>query len=109
MWSIVAAALSAVAVLVSGLAVLFAVRANRSERRPSSEGDDLRERVRELSERLESVERSVGEAATQAEVAGTVLLEKGIADEEDLEAARRRFDPASGDEPVPVRGTRTLH
>ncbi len=101
MWTIAASA-------VFGAAAVLALHVARSQQRLSRELRVLRLRLRELSERIGSVERSVGEATTQAEVAGTVLLEKGIADAEELEAARRRFDPAPG-EPAPVRGTRTIH
>jgi hypothetical protein len=101
MWLIAASA-------TCGIAVVFAIQLARSQQRLLREMRALRSRLRSISERVESVERSVGEATTQAEVAGAVLLEKGIADEEELEAARRRSEPNSG-EPVPVRGTRTIH
>jgi hypothetical protein len=54
----------------------------------------LGERVRELSARIAATEQDVVQAVTQAEVAESVLLEKGVADEDDLEAVRRRFDEA---------------
>jgi hypothetical protein len=52
---------------------------------------DVNERVGELAARLEATEHDVAGALARTEVAETVLLEKGLADEEDLEAARRRF------------------
>jgi hypothetical protein len=67
----------------------------------------LREQLRDLSGRLAGTEKSAAEAASHAEVAANVLLEKGLANEEDLEAARRRFD--APEEQQPARGSRTLH
>jgi outer membrane murein-binding lipoprotein Lpp len=69
----------------------------RRERRLASEVRELEERIRELSARVEAAEADVAHAVTQAEIAESLLLEKGIADEEDIEAARRRFD---GGEPA---------
>jgi hypothetical protein len=65
--------------------------------------DGLAERVRELAARVDGTEADVGLAVTKAEIAESVLLDKGVADEEDLEAARRRFD-GEGPEPEYVRG-----
>ncbi len=58
----------------------------------------LSERVKELSARLDAAEQDAQGALARTEVAETVLLDKGLADEEDLEAARRRFgtDAAAG-------------
>jgi hypothetical protein len=50
----------------------------------------LTERADELSARLEAAEHDVAGALARTEIAETVLLDKGLADEEDLEAARRR-------------------
>ncbi len=52
---------------------------------------DLSERLGEVSTRLEAAEHDVAGALARTEVAETVLLDKGLADEDDLEAARRRF------------------
>lgn len=71
-------------------------RSQRRERRQQGEVNGLAERLRELVARVEATEADVSHAITQAEITETLLLEKGLADEEDLEAARRRFD---GDEP----------
>ena len=49
------------------------------------------ERLAELAARLEAAEREIGRAALGAEVAESVLLEKGVADEDDLELARRQL------------------
>jgi hypothetical protein len=58
---------------------------------------ELSNRMAELTTRLQGAEQEVAAAAGRAEVAEAVLLEKGLADEEDLEAARRRFDEAAHD------------
>jgi hypothetical protein len=71
---------------------------HRRERHLSGKMAELTERIRELSARVEAAEADVAHAVTQAEVAESLLLEKGIADEEDIEAARRRFD---GGDPAP--------
>jgi hypothetical protein len=57
----------------------------------------LSERVGELAARLEAAEQDVAGALARTEVAETVLLDKGIADEDDLEAARRRFGEDAAD------------
>lgn len=86
--------MSALIVLVVAAAVLAAgwFRFTRREHRLLGELGELTERVRELSARVEAAEADVAHAVTQAEISETLLLEKGIADEEDIEAARRRFD-----------------
>ena len=66
---------------------------------------ELSARVQELTARLDAAEHDVAAAVGRTEVAETVLLDKGLADEEDLEAARRRFDEASGE----GTGERDLH
>jgi outer membrane murein-binding lipoprotein Lpp len=88
------------AVLSLALALLAAgfTRSQRRERRQQGEVNGLAERVRELAARVEATEADVAHAVTQAEITETLLLEKGLADEDDLEAARRRFD---GDDPGP--------
>jgi hypothetical protein len=91
-----------------GLAVaslLLALQAVLSQRILSEELRATRRQLREVLERLASAERSAGDAFSQAEAAGMVLLEKGLADEEELEAARRREDP----EPAHERDPRRLH
>lgn len=85
--------------LSAALALVAAafVRVQRRERGLRTELSELQERMRELSARVEAAEADVAHAVTQAEVAESLLLDKGIADEEDIEAARRRFD---GGEPA---------
>jgi hypothetical protein len=79
------AALAALA-LVSALAARLLRRVRALEHDVAS----LSERVGELSARLEVAEQDAAAALAQAEVAESVLLDKGVADEEDLEAARAR-------------------
>ena len=79
--------LAAVAFASAGAALAAVLRA----RALSADVATMRERVRELSTRLEAAESDVSQALAAADVAESVLLEKGLADEEDLEAARRRF------------------
>src|SRR5512145_1273099 len=58
----------------------------------------LEERLRELTMRVDVAEHDAVAASAHAEVAESVLLEKGYADADDLEAARRRLqgEPVSG-------------
>ncbi len=84
------------AVALAAAAVLF-LRLARREQRLQAELRAVQERMRELGARVEAAEADVAHAVTQAEVSESLLLDKGIADEEDIEAARRRFD---GDEPA---------
>jgi hypothetical protein len=82
-------------------AVAAAFVAVRRARALGAEVGELRERIHDMSRRLEAAEHDVSQALASADVAESVLLEKGVADEEDLEAARRRF----GDDAVRyVRG-----
>ncbi|HUK65786.1 MAG TPA: hypothetical protein VLV17_03105 [Anaeromyxobacteraceae bacterium] len=97
---LVAAAFSVVALLLAGRSFL-------GERALAAELRAAREELREVLERLASAERSAGDAASQAEAAGTVLLEKGLADEEELEAARRRDELPGA--PTAQRVARILH
>jgi hypothetical protein len=76
------------AILAAGLAL------SRRERRLTAQVNDLTERIRELSSRMEAADADVAHAVAQVEITENLLLDKGIADEEDLEAARRRFDSA---------------
>ncbi len=82
---------------------LFAALGAVAVRRIRALADEVRalgEHVRELSVRLDAVEQDAATARARAEVAESVLLDKGVADEEDLEAARRR----SGEDAGYVRG-----
>ncbi|HTN53931.1 MAG TPA: hypothetical protein VML50_16105 [Anaeromyxobacter sp.] len=72
----------------------------RRDRRLTAEVGTLSERVRELAARVEAAEADVAHAVTQTEITESLLLDKGVADEEDIEAARRRFD---GGDPPPAQ------
>lgn len=87
---------------LAALALLTALVATLVRRIRALEGelDGLSGLVAELSARLEAAERDAANALAQADVAESVLLDKGVADEEDLEAARAR----SGTEGGYVRG-----
>ncbi len=61
----------------------------------------LGEHVRDLSVRLDAAEQDAASALAHADVAESVLLDKGVADEDDLEAARAR---SGAGEPGYVRG-----
>lgn len=88
------------AFLVLALGAALAAAAVRRIRELGEDVRHLTERVRELSVRLEATEQDAASALAQADVAESVLLDKGVADEEDLEAARAR----SGTEGGYVRG-----
>ncbi len=82
------------AAALAGLTVLSFLLVRRV-RGLGAEVETLSERVQDLAARLDAAERDVSAAVGRTEVAETVLLEKGLADEDDLEAARRRFDEAA--------------
>jgi hypothetical protein len=65
----------------------------RRERALVAELATVRERLDELTARVEGAEHDAARALTQVEIAESVLVEKGVADEEDLEAMRQRFGP----------------
>ncbi len=81
---------TALAAVAAALAAAYRVRSL------GAEVDELRERVHELSSRLEVAEHDASNALASADVAESVLIEKGVADEDDLEAARRRFGDEEG-------------
>ncbi len=88
------------AILFSAAAAVVAAgwtRLHLRERKLAAKVSDLGEQLRELSARVEAAEADVAHAVTQADITETLLLDKGIADEDDIEAARRRFD---GGEPA---------
>jgi hypothetical protein len=84
--------------LAVALLTVAIVRLVRRERELVGEMAALDERAKDLGLRLEAAEGEVAQAVTQAEIAENVLLEKGVADEDDIEAVRRRFvaDATSG-------------
>ncbi len=84
------------AAVLAALAVLAVLLARRV-RALTAELAELAEQVDGLSSRLAVAEQDVAGALERTEVAETVLLDKGLADEEDLEAARRRPGSSAGD------------
>lgn len=84
------AVIGVLAALASTLAVSLAAR--RRERAFQAELERLTEQLRELTVRLEAAEGDAAQAITQSGIAESLLLEKGLADEEDVEAMRQRFD-----------------
>jgi len=71
------------------------VRAHHREREMARRIAGLADEVRELASRLVAAEDQVGRAITQGEVAENLLVEKGVADEDDVEAMRARQDAVS--------------
>jgi hypothetical protein len=84
------------AAALAGLSIVAFLLARRV-RALMVEVSDLRTQLDGLSSRLTVTEQDVVVALERTDVAETVLLEKGLADEEDLEAARRRPTHADGD------------
>jgi hypothetical protein len=82
------------AAALAGLSIVAYLLARRV-RTLMVEVSELRVQLDGLSSRLAATEQDVVVALDRTEVAETVLLDKGLADEEDLEAARRR--PGAGD------------
>lgn len=82
---------------LSALAAMAAllVRAHRREREMAARISGLADELRELASRLAAAEDQVGRAITQGEVAENLLVEKGVADEDDVEAMRARQDAVS--------------
>lgn len=72
--------------------VTLAVVALRSWRLRGAETAGMDAQLRGIAARLEVVETESARSALRIDVAETVLLEKGVADEEDLEEARRYFE-----------------
>jgi hypothetical protein len=96
--------------LAATLAVLAAVSVLLTRRVRGLLGDvnALGEQVRELTGRLDAAEQSVSAAVARTEAAEAVLVGKGLADEEDLEAARRR-SAGGADTAGDLRGRGELH
>lgn len=81
------------ALLSLALAALAAVqvRSVRVVRAHQRELADMAERIREMGARFEAAEADVAHAVTRADMAEVLLVEKGVADEEDIEDVRRRM------------------
>jgi hypothetical protein len=90
------------ALSLAALLAAVAMRWRRREQALERELEALAERVGELSARLDAAEGDLGSALSSAGVAESLLLEKGIADEDEVEATRRRLEGEglSGDEAV---------
>jgi hypothetical protein len=90
---------------VSGAIALLAVQSWRSRRREAALGEQvggLSRRLDQLHLRLEVTEQDLAVALSQTGVAEGLLLEKGIADAEEVEDMRRRLEsdgasPGEGD------------
>jgi hypothetical protein len=83
--------------LAAGLAAaLLALRSRRREQALRRELAVLTERVDELAGRVEASQADLASACTSAGVAESLLLDKGIADEDEVLAARRRLGAGGG-------------
>lgn len=95
---------SLLAVALVAAAAALAVRWRRRAQAMAQELEALGERVRELTARLDATEADLASALSTAGVAESLLLEKGIADEDEVEAARRRLEgdagPGAGESPI---------
>lgn len=98
-------ALAALALLLSIAAALVTARLWRDG---SAEAAVLRRKGSELAARVLAAERAAAQAAARAEAASHLLLEKGIADEEELEAMRHLVESPAGGVAEPRRG-QTVH
>jgi len=85
------------AAALAGLSIVALLLARRV-RALLGEISQLSERLDGLATRLGAAEVELAATAERSEVAETILLEKGLADEEDLEAARRRPEGSSPSE-----------
>ena len=88
------------------LSAIAVVRLRRREQLLSAEVAALGERVRDLAERVEAAQADVAHAVTQSGITESLLVEKGIADEEEIEALRRRFDEDEGEGEPPYEPER---
>jgi hypothetical protein len=81
-----------VSLAAAAAAVAFWFRSERERQTTAVAMAALEEQVRQLTMRLDVAEHDAVAASSQAEVAERVLLEKGYADADDLESARRRLE-----------------
>jgi hypothetical protein len=72
--------------------VAFWFRYERERQVATATISSLEERLRQLTMRVDVAEHDAVAASAHAEVAESVLLEKGYADADDLEAARLRLE-----------------
>ena len=95
-----------VAGALAAASLFVATRSARSQRSLAREVQSLRSRLSVLRERVAAAEKEIENAMGQAEATSTILLEKGLANRDELEAARH----GPGDvERQPVRPQRTVH
>lgn len=92
------------ALIAVGIALATGYRLRRRERLLAAEVGMLTERIEELSARVEAAEADVAHALTQTEIAESLLVEKGVADEDDIEAVRQRYVADDAPPPAFVRG-----
>jgi hypothetical protein len=78
------------------VAVGFSACALRLVWRLQSVMNELVDRLEELQSRLAATEDQALRSALSAEVAVSVLVGKGVADEDELEEVRRQFQAQSG-------------
>lgn len=83
-----------VAVALLAALVTSLVHLRKREQAVTAQLAGLTERIRELQVRVDAAEADVAHAVTQCDIAESLLLEKGVADEEDIEEVRRRFGDA---------------
>jgi hypothetical protein len=100
-----------VALLIFMTAVIVAaVLSALNARARTKENNELADQVARVTARLEAAERNAQAAFTQCQVSANVLIEKGLADEEDFERMQRRFEAATAEDPKQVpTGDGTVH
>jgi hypothetical protein len=82
-------ALAAAALLAGGVAAAVALHLHGLAR---EELEAVGERLRELAARLEATEQDAARALAQAGLTTGLLVEKGLAEEEEFDELRRRLD-----------------
>jgi hypothetical protein len=92
------------ALIAVGVALATGFRLRRREKLLAAEVCALTERIQELTARVDAAEDDVAHAITQTEIAESLLVEKGVADEDDIEAVRQRYVADGAPPPVFVRG-----
>ena len=100
-----------VALLVFMAAVIVAALLTAlNARSRANENNALADQLAQINARLEAAERNAQVAFTQCQVSANVLIEKGLADEEDFERMQRRFEAATTEEAKPEpTGDGTVH
>jgi hypothetical protein len=85
------------------LVAALLLRAHRRERALAERIAGMASELRDLGARLAATEDEVGRAVAQGEIAENLLVEKGVADEDDVEAMRARHDAAGSSGYVRLR------